>query len=101
MGTLSNTESENLKPTDSTTESEKAKNKDRRTAHKLPNISTPKMQPGASDLAQASAAVYWSGKIMVFGGWNAGKLGRFDHNDKLWMYDVKSGRWDQAGGIPS
>jgi len=98
---LQNNEGENIKISDSTTEHERINNKNRRVAHKLPNINTPKMQPGASDLAQASAAVYWSGKIMVLGGWNAGKLGRFDHNDRLWMYDPKSGRWEQAGGIPS
>ena len=98
---LQNNEGENIKISDSSTEHDRINNKNRRVAHKLPNISTPKMQPGASDLAQASAAVYWSGKIMVLGGWNAGKLGRFDHNDRLWMYDPKSGRWEQAGGIPS
>jgi len=98
---LQNNEGENIKISDSSTEHDRINNKNRRVAHKLPNISTPKMQPGASDLAQASAAVFWSGKIMVLGGWNAGKLGRFDHNDRLWMYDPKSGRWEQAGGIPS
>ena len=98
---LQNIEGENVKISESTTENERISDENRRVAHKQPNISCPRFGVGASELAQASATVYWSGKIMIFGGWNAGKLGRFDHNEKLWLYDIKSGRWEQAGGIPS
>ena len=44
---------------------------------------------------------FCSNKMMVIGGWSAGKIsGRFAHSDKVWLYDPKSGEWDLAGEIP-
>lgn len=97
--TLPSQNSESLKKTRSKYQLALEKNKKRQKDHHLPNMRLPDYLPGCSELAESASVNFCENRLMIIGGWDAGRKGKFNHSNKVWLYDAQTGIWDLAGGL--